>query len=1266
MADELTAVQLHKAEHLSFDTAAPTSFSPSSTSHSLSRLISSRLVSSRFLLFNGAYPCHYALAAMSSSSSLRRQPSSSSLTRPAQPRSRAPSVAPPVSSTGAARRLTVNGTAQSASRSASSASNNSNELDRKRSDAGESNIQVVVRVRGQAPNEPKRTAPGILTTSGPRCQQIDVAIEAPQVSSSSAIASTSNLVQESATRQKSYHFDQVFGPEADQGMVYQDVVGPILEEVMSGYNCTIFAYGQTGTGKTHTMEGDLTSQMGTYSSEAGIIPRSLYRLFHTLELSKEDYSVKATFIELYNEELRDLLSIDSSTSSAEPSSSATATKEPQHALRMYDDARGKGVVIQGLEEVALKDAAHGLSVLRRGSQKRQIAATNCNEQSSRSHSVFTMTVFIKDKGSRGEDVLKIGKLNLVDLAGSENIGRSGAENKRAREAGMINQSLLTLGRVINALVEKNSHIPYRESKLTRLLQESLGGRTKTCIIATVSQERANIEETLSTLDYALRAKSIKNRPELNTRMTRSALIKEYVFEIERLKGDLQASRDQNGIYLTEESWKTMHSEHEEHKTLAESLKRNAEVTESKLNSLKEQFEQNMQLLVKRDHEVKAAKSECADKVAELEALISKANSLELTVEQEVALRKAYMASEAHLNQAATSLAYLVHQSTADVQGLFDKLERKTAVEKANRALVTECRHAVSQRAGQLESSLTSLHSAEGQFHATLQSSLETLVSSSETRHEEQHQFLQARLKKISTSLREVRSSQMESKDVLTALLGELDATLNNMQSSSEANLGSLKKTCRGAIDDVVLANTQRFAQVAASLDSMVQSHVATLKHVAEINLASQQQIAQIKAAAEAANAQEIASLREQNALLTATVDEMKRSNRSLKADLMVDFGRLLDRFTEQQESAVSTSIGSAQALVTRSTAACESQAADQATRLDSLCVSANETAIQLTTSQTSLVDQTGTISKDVNEASGELGAKMNAFASAIEDDLSSTAQTTSRSHVEISSLTNKAREEIESRTKSQSAKIKASNTKLTETFESISSNLQASSKEISEAARQVGGLADERRDEVKVWSEQMGAGLQGLSSDSNALLVAKFREDKSTGHTPQKKVWKMPGRWTLVPGNREEAIEIGKKVKDTLSSSAVLAMESEDVASSDLDMGPCSEAELDMAAASCSADESVEQEPVLQTPTSPPAPAAAVEASAEVAQTRRSSRPLRELPFGYSNLPVSASNEEVVAIKAVVDPAASALPKTRSAKNKLTTSALPISKRARS
>ena len=158
---------------------------------------------------------------------------------------------------------------------------------------------------------------------------------------------------------------------------------------------------------------------------------------------------------------------------------------------------------------------------------------------SRSHCVYTLTVHVKETLADGEELLKVGKLNLVDLAGSENIGRSGAENARAREAGLINQSLLTLGRVINHLVEHSVHVPYRESKLTRLLRDSLGGRTKTCIIATIATAKIHYEEIISTLDYASRAKNIRNKPEVNQRMTKKELIKEYIHEIERLKSDLQ-------------------------------------------------------------------------------------------------------------------------------------------------------------------------------------------------------------------------------------------------------------------------------------------------------------------------------------------------------------------------------------------------------------------------------------------------------------------------------------------------------------------------------------------------------------------------------------------------------------------------------------------------------------------------------------------------------------------------------------------------------
>ena len=217
--------------------------------------------------------------------------------------------------------------------------------------------------------------------------------------------------------------------------------------MLQGYNCTIFAYGQTGTGKTYTMSGDMSDTLGLISDCAGIIPRALHSLFSKLEADDGETSVKCSFIELYNEELRDLLSLDDTIK-----------------LKIFEDGQKKGhaaTMVQGMEEAYIKSVGAGIKLLQDGSHKRQVAATKCNDLSSRSHTVFTVTAYVKRTTETGEDFVSAGKLNLVDLAGSENIQRSGAENKRAAEAGLINKSLLTLGRVINALVERGSHIPYR-------------------------------------------------------------------------------------------------------------------------------------------------------------------------------------------------------------------------------------------------------------------------------------------------------------------------------------------------------------------------------------------------------------------------------------------------------------------------------------------------------------------------------------------------------------------------------------------------------------------------------------------------------------------------------------------------------------------------------------------------------------------------------------------------------------------------------------
>ncbi|KAL1352124.1 hypothetical protein HN51_016106 [Arachis hypogaea] len=408
------------------------------------------------------------------------------------------------------------------------------------------NVQVLLRCRPFSDDELRSNAPQVVT-----CNDYN-----------REVAVSQNIAGKHIDRV--FTFDKVFGPNARQQDLYDQAIIPIVNEVLEGFNCTIFAYGQTGTGKTYTMEGECkrskSGPNGELPAEAGVIPRAVKQIFDTLESQNAEYSVKVTFLELYNEEITDLLA-------PEELSKVSLEDKQKKQLPLMEDGKG-GVLVRGLEEEIVTSASEIFTLLERGSAKRRTAETLLNKQSSRSHSLFSITIHIKEATPEGEELIKCGKLNLVDLAGSENISRSGAREGRAREAGEINKSLLTLGRVINALVEHLGHVPYRDSKLTRLLRDSLGGRTKTCIIATVSPAVHCLEETLSTLDYAHRAKHIKNKPEVNQKMMKSTLIKDLYGEIERLKAEVYATREKNGVYIPKERF---YQEESERKAMADQI-----------------------------------------------------------------------------------------------------------------------------------------------------------------------------------------------------------------------------------------------------------------------------------------------------------------------------------------------------------------------------------------------------------------------------------------------------------------------------------------------------------------------------------------------------------------------------------------------------------------------------------------------------------------------------------------------------------------------
>lgn len=320
----------------------------------------------------------------------------------------------------------------------------------------------------------------------------------------------------SAEAPKSFTFDSVYDWNSKQRDLYDETFRDLVQSALDGFNGTIFAYGQTGTGKTFTMQG-----VKNDPEMRGVIPNSFEHIYsHIGRSENQQYLVRASYLEIYMEEIRDLLAKDQS----------------KHLeLKERPDT---GVYVKDLSSFVTKSVKEIEHVMNVGNQNRSVGATNMNEHSSRSHAIFIITIECSEMGADKENHIRVGKLNLVDLAGSERQAKTGAAGDRLKEATKINLSLSALGNVISALVDgKSSHIPYRDSKLTRLLQDSLGGNARTVMVANIGPASWNFDETITTLRYANRAKNIKNKPKINED-PKDALLREFQEEIARLKAAL--------------------------------------------------------------------------------------------------------------------------------------------------------------------------------------------------------------------------------------------------------------------------------------------------------------------------------------------------------------------------------------------------------------------------------------------------------------------------------------------------------------------------------------------------------------------------------------------------------------------------------------------------------------------------------------------------------------------------------------------------------
>uniref|UniRef100_A0A8C0BES5 Kinesin family member 13A n=1 Tax=Buteo japonicus TaxID=224669 RepID=A0A8C0BES5_9AVES len=322
---------------------------------------------------------------------------------------------------------------------------------------------------------------------------------------------------------------------AGQEVVFKCLGEGILEKAFQGYNACIFAYGQTGSGKSFSMMGN--------AEQLGLIPRLCCALFQRISLEENEshtFKVEVSYMEIYNEKVRDLL---------DPKGSRQSLKVREHKVL--------GPYVDGLSQLAVTNFEDIESLMSEGNKSRTVAATNMNEESSRSHAVFniivTQTLYDQHSGNSGE---KVSKVSLVDLAGSERVSKTGAAGERLKEGSNINKSLSTLGLVISSLADqaagkgKNKFVPYRDSVLTWLLKDNLGGNSQTAMIATISPAADNYEETLSTLRYADRAKRIVNHAVVNEDPN-ARVIRELREEVEKLKEQLSQAEAMKAPELKE-------------------------------------------------------------------------------------------------------------------------------------------------------------------------------------------------------------------------------------------------------------------------------------------------------------------------------------------------------------------------------------------------------------------------------------------------------------------------------------------------------------------------------------------------------------------------------------------------------------------------------------------------------------------------------------------------------------------------------------------
>ncbi|XP_070569562.1 kinesin-like protein KIF11-B [Ptychodera flava] len=896
----------------------------------------------------------------------------------------------------------------------------------------ETNVQVAVRCRPL--NEQEKSQQTVISVNDKK-NQVNVGCDIPGKSF-----------------KKTFSFDKVFGPHAKQIDVYKSVVVPIVDEVLQGYNCTIFAYGQTGTGKTFTMEGERSADTSIAWDEdplAGIIPRTLHQLFETLQRMNVEFSVRVSFLEIYQEELFDLLG------------------DGDSKLRMYEDNVKKGsVVISGLEERPVHDKNEVFHILEIGWKKRQTAATKMNDHSSRSHAVFTILVHIKEVANDGEEMVKCGKLYLVDLAGSENIGRSGAVDRRAKEAGNINQSLLTLGRVITSLTEHAPHIPYRESKLTRLLQDSLGGSTKTSIIATVSPAHCNIEESLSTLDYAHRARNITNRPEVNQKMTKRALIKQYTEEIERLRLDLHAAREKDGFFVSKETYHAMEAQITCQSQTVEDLN-------SKIVAMGDEIKKITDLFQDTKNELEATSEKLATTEVHLEdtsaRLYQTRQNLKETIierDQKQHLMEAHADTENCLYNQATKLLSTTTAGLHDLTGVHDKLDRKQAVEEHNVSEQTRFKQVVSANFRKMQQNTTSNCDKQVQWLTNHQAGLD--------------QFFSEVFRSMSTLGTNIASMSRSVQDQCQHLTGNTSEDNDENNSHSLEGLLNGVTEYMGSVVKTLSALTKTMQAEQAQYQDQVSARVQETQHFQQQTQGQLQELTE-----------ELKSQEEKCKVVAHNYHE--------KCEQQMKEQRQYQTQTMTMVDALANQLAELRNVIQDSQSKSESQHSQHTSAMNKVmqCVS---------TMTDNTVQQKDTIHTTIGQFSANHMQALNSTSNQLGDDFSKNIGMVDSASSGCLDMTAEVKTHVEIQTQTLtniSTAIETQTAEQVKSIDTVKERIKAKNDTVTD-------LVMNQASGVKLWSEFMKGQLENRSNDVSKFLEEDLKKDIPTGNTPVRRPFHYP------------------------------------------------------------------------------------------------------------------------------------------------------------